>query len=83
MPLFKAGVAGPIPIADGRVVTAEQGPFEMEIATPHDEDLLERGVIVLVEEPTPPASSAPPAAPANTKPAGSSTAAGNADSGGE
>lgn len=60
MPSYKAGVAGPIPLADGRVVTAEQGEFELEVDSPHDTDLVERGVIVLAEgEPRPPESPAP------------------------
>lgn len=70
MPSYKAGVAGPIPLADGRVVTADQGEFELEVSSPHDADLVERGVIVLaVDEPeaTEPEAttvkSTPPAAP--------------------
>jgi hypothetical protein len=58
MPRFKAGIAGPIPLADGRVVTADQGEFELEPQdveggepelAPHDADLIERGAIVLSE----------------------------------
>jgi hypothetical protein len=79
MPQYQAGVAGPIPLEDGRVVTAEQGPFELEVSAPHDEDLVERGVIVLVGE-SAPEEPAAPAAPATTPPAAK---AGNADSGGE
>jgi hypothetical protein len=70
MPSYKAGVAGPIPLADGRVATAEQGEFEIEPLegeselTPHDADLIERGVIVLAgDEPQAPVKSTPPAAP--------------------
>jgi hypothetical protein len=69
MPSYKAGVAGPIPLADGRVVTAEQGEVELEVDSPHDADLIERGVIVLAEgepqapEPPAPVKSTPPAAP--------------------
>lgn len=46
MPTYQAGVAGPIPLEDGRVICAEQGPFELEVTTPHDAELVERGVIV-------------------------------------
>jgi hypothetical protein len=62
MPTYKVGVAGPVPLEDGRVVTAEQGPFELEITAPHDEDLLDRGVILLAAgAPADPKAPAPPA----------------------
>ncbi len=83
MTTFAAGVAGPIPLEDGRVVTAEQGPFELDVATPHDEDLVERGVIVAVEneqteqEQKPPASQ--PAQKPATPAAGADTTAGSGE----
>jgi hypothetical protein len=71
MPRYTAGVAGPIPLEDGRVVTAEQGPFDLEVDTPHDEDLVDRGVIVAA-----PAEPAQAAIPQSTSPpAGATTAA--------
>jgi hypothetical protein len=50
MPRYKAGVVGPIPLEDGRVVTAEDGPFDLDVASVHDQDLLDRGAIVGAEE---------------------------------
>ena len=74
MPKYKAGVAGPVPLADGRVITADQGEFELEVSSPHDKDLVERGVIVLAGdeseatgEPEAPVKSTPPAAPGGTR----------------
>jgi hypothetical protein len=70
MPRYTAGVAGPISLSDGRVVTAEQGPFELDVTTPHDEDLVERGVIVAAAEASDPDASTPaPSAPATSAPA--------------
>lgn len=48
MPRYKAGVAGPIPLEDGRVVT-DAAPFELEVTTPHDQELVDRGVILPAE----------------------------------
>jgi len=92
MPKYKAGVAGPIPLEDGRVVTADQGPFDLELPTAvegefsHDLDLIERGVIVATDEPV---ASAPvvaaPAAPAaqSTTPAAGATTAASGQKAGE
>jgi hypothetical protein len=80
MSLYKAGQAGPIPLQDGRVVTAEQGDFELEISSPHDADLAQRGVIVPAETapveppvetvvaPAPPQTTAPAAGEPQTTP---------------
>ncbi|HSZ70247.1 MAG TPA: hypothetical protein VK756_07785 [Solirubrobacteraceae bacterium] len=75
MPRFKAGVAGPISLEDGRVVTAEQGPFDLDITTPHDQDLLDRGVIVASADPAEPESLPSPAGrqQPSSSPAGSET----------
>ena len=70
MALYTAGVAGPISLSDGRVVTAEHGIFELDVETPHDEGLVDRGVIVEAAQPeNAPAESKAPAAPAATTPA--------------
>jgi hypothetical protein len=77
MPTYQAGVAGPIPLEDGRVVTAEQGSFELEVTTPHDEDLVERGVIVAV-----PAEAAAAAVSPSTSPAAGATTAASGEKAG-
>jgi hypothetical protein len=70
MPRFKCGVTGPVPLADGRVVTADDGPFDLDIPTAedgewsHDQDLVDRGVIVPVEAAAP---ADKPVAAASTK----------------
>jgi hypothetical protein len=67
MSLFTAGIDGPISLSSGRVVTAEDGPFEYEVKTPHDEDLVERGVLIEAALPAPAAPATPtPAAPEST-----------------
>jgi hypothetical protein len=74
MSTFTAGVAGSIPLSDGRVVCAEQGQFELDVQTPHDWDLYQRGVIVPLEgetvvEPTSQTEDSEPEAKAPVEPA--------------
>ena len=76
MATYAAGVAGPIPLEDGRNVTADQGPFELDVTHPHDQDLVDRGVIVAVDPQEPPES--PPAKQPAT-PAGGDTSAGSGE----
>ena len=71
MPRFKVGVGGPVPLEDGRVLTAEDGPFELEIKKPHDQELVDRGVLVPIETATPEQTPAPaPTAAATNAKAG-------------
>jgi len=51
MPQYKAGVVGPIPLEDGRIVTDVE-LFELTITSPHDQALVDEGTIVQVTQPT-------------------------------
>jgi hypothetical protein len=68
MPRYKCGQVGPVPLADGRVVTHEESfDLDGEIAE-HDQALIDNGTIVLEDEPIAPKEQKS-AKPAQTAPA--------------